>query len=149
MMSSKLYNSPFEMSLHILLILSECSRPITIDRIIACDFMTVYSTAFGLSDIPLNGENGFAFSEYATRRSVTQQAIKELVLDELIVATRSGKGLLYSISKSGQKACAILHSEYADSFRYLCKLPLKKYSRIDDVKLVKVINDAAAKSLRR
>lgn len=36
---------------------------ITLDRIAAYDFITIYCEDFGVADRSLNGENGFAFSE--------------------------------------------------------------------------------------
>lgn len=149
MMTNKLFNSPFEMSLRILLLLDECKTPVSIDRIVAYDFMTVYSKSFGLSDVSLNGENGFAFSEFASRRRLVQTAVKELVIDRLITVTQGIQGMKYSLSESGRASSETLQSEYATSYRSLCKLTRRKYTRYDDIKLTGIISDMATKSLRR
>lgn len=148
-MSNKLFNSPFEISLHIMLLLDECKKPVSIDRIVTYDFMTVYSKTFNLSDVSLNGENGFAFSEFASRRDLVQQALKGLVIDRLITVTQSMYGMEYSISSSGKAASEAMQSEYAVAYRSLCKLTRKKYARYNDVELMNFINTAAIKSLRR
>lgn len=149
MMSNKLFNSSFEISLRILLLLNEITKPVSIDRIIAYDFITIYSKFFGLSDASLNGENKFAFSEFAASRKVTQKAIKEMVVNRLVIVSRSAYGMDYSISGIGKRASETLQSEYAASYRALCKKTHEKYASYSDLQLVWMINNTATKSLRR
>ena len=65
----KLFNTPFEVSLRILLILYAV-KPLsmTIDRISAYDLMSVYGQDFGISEQNLHGENQFSFSEFSAKR---------------------------------------------------------------------------------
>ena len=69
------FNSTFEVSLRILLLLSESGDAgLSIDRIAAYDFITIYSRYFDLSDRVLHGENEFGYSEIASRRNKAQTA---------------------------------------------------------------------------
>lgn len=62
---SKLYNTPFEASLRILLIL-ETSRnqSFSADMLAAIDFISIYGREFGISDENLHGDNNYKFSEF-------------------------------------------------------------------------------------
>lgn len=148
-MSNRLFNTPFEISLHVVLLLDVVNTAITHDRITAYDFIAVYCEDFGIADRSLNGENGFAFSELSARRNLTKAAIKDLVIDGLVVATDGEAGILYSISESGRKMSEGFQSEYAGRYKELIRLVVKKYKDSSDVQLLKVINRQSTEFLRR
>ena len=63
-MGNKLFNTPFELSLHAVMLLDVSGAKLTIDRITAYDFIAIYCEDFGVADRSLNGENGFASVSY-------------------------------------------------------------------------------------
>lgn len=148
-MSNKLFNTPFELSLHVVLLLDVADTGLTLDRIAAYDFIAIYCEDFGVADRSLNGENGFAFSELSARRNLTKTAIKDLVVDGLVVATDDETGILYSISESGRKMSEGFQSEYAERYKELMRLVVEKYGNYSDVQLFNEINRQSTKSLRR
>ena len=148
-MSNKLFNTPFELSLHVVLLLDVADTGLTLDRIAAYDFIAIYCEDFGVADRSLNGENGFAFSELSARRNLTKTAIKDLVVDGLVVATDDETGILYSVSESGRKIGEGLQSEYAERYKELMRLVVEKYGNYSDVQLFNEINKQSTKSLRR
>ena len=74
----RLFNSTFENSLRLLILLDEYDMPQTLDMLYAVDFMTIYSEPFGLSEQNLNGDNDLKFSEFASQRDLVKEALKEL-----------------------------------------------------------------------
>ncbi len=148
-MSNKLFNTPFELSLHVVLLLDVADTGLTLDRIAAYDFIAIYCEDFGVADRSLNGENGFAFSELSARRNLTKTAIKDLVVDGLVVATDDETGILYSVSDSGKKMSEGFQSEYAERYKELMRLVVEKYGNYSDVQLFNEINRQSTKSLRR
>ena len=148
-MSNKLFNTPFELSLHVVLLLNVADTGLTLDRIAAYDFIAIYCEDFGVADRSLNGENGFAFSELSARRNLTKTAIKDLVVDGLVVATDDETGLLYSASDSRRKMSESFQSEYAERYKELMRLVVEKYGTYSDVQLFTEINRQSTKSLRR
>ncbi len=148
-MSNRLFNTPFEISLHVVLLLDIVSAAITHDRITAYDFIAVYCEDFGIADRSLNGENGFAFSELSARRNLTKAAIKDLVVDGLVVAVDGEGGILYSISENGRKMSEGFQSEYASRYKELIRLVVERYKDSSDVQLLNAINKQSTKSLRR
>ena len=148
-MINKLFNTPFELSLHVVLLLDVADTGLTFDRIAAYDFIAIYCEDFGVADRSLNGENGFAFSELSARRNVTKTAIKDLVVDGLVIATDDETGILYSASDSGRKMSEGFQSEYAERYKELMRLVVEKYGNYSDVQLFNEINRQSTKSLRR
>ena len=147
---AKLFNSSFELSLRIMLLLSESGvAGMTIDRILAYDFIAIYSRFFGLSETSLHGNNDFGFSEFATRRNLIQNALKSLVLGGMVYVLRKDDGFHYSINKNGKAFCSKLTVEYATAYSILAKKVMEKYDSMNEVELLSVINKESTKALRR
>lgn len=146
----KLFNSTFEVSLRALLLLSVTDgENMTLDRIAAYDFIAIYSRYFGLADTNLHGDNDYGFSELSTRRAVLQEALKTLVLDGLVKATRRSEGFCYEIGETGRKFCRGQKTKYANTYRQLVKTTHKKYETISEVELMTVISRKSTEALRR
>ena len=147
---NKLFNTPFETGLRAMLILAATkSRGMTIDRITAYDFMTLYGSDFGVSDHNLHGINHFSFSELTTKRAVCSDGVKSFVLDGLISVKRGKSGFSYSLTPSGRKYVDKLESDYKTQYIATATDVHKKYARQTDTTLMKIINDTAIKALRR
>ena len=66
---TKLFNTPFEVSMRILLaLLIAPKKQMSLDMITAIDFLTIYSSDFDISDYNLHGENIFSFSEFTKKK---------------------------------------------------------------------------------
>ena len=148
-MNRELFNTPFELSLHVVLLLGTIKQALSVERIVAYDFIAVYPHMFNVSDENLNGENEFTFSELTTRRNLIKTAVKSLVLDRLILATDTNEGTLYDISESGQQLYQSLTSEYAVKYKKIINLVQQKYEAVDDIHLQAAINMCAMNDLRR
>lgn len=116
---TKLFNSTFEVSLRVLLILSQpVDINMTIDRLVEYDFISLYSRYFDLTETNLHGDNEYGFSELSARRIVMQAALKDLVLDGLVKATRRRDGFCYEITETGTafaKSKRLVMQEHIDS----------------------------------
>lgn len=147
---SKVFNSVFEVSLRLLILLSENeNKEMTLDRIAAFDYMAIYGSSFGVADTDLHGENEFGMCEFPTRRSSAQAALKELVLQGLIKVRKTQNGFEYCISDTGIKLCAGLKSDYAAEYRKRIASLAVTYKGKTDVELLGVLTRTSAKSLRR
>ena len=147
---TKLYNSTFEVSLRALLLLSQTTdMNVTIDRLVAYDFISLYSRHFDLADTNLHGDNEYSFSELSTRRAVMQTALKELVLDGLVKATRRKDGFCYEITDTGTAFCKKQTTDYANTYRQLAKATHKKFIKMTEVEIMAVISQKATQALRR
>ena len=146
----KLFNSTFEVSLRLMLLLSVTGDvPMTVDRIAAYDVMTIYSRDFGLSEEVLHGDNEFGLSEFASRRNKTQIALRDLVLNGSVKALTSDKGCFYQITPAGKGVAENMVTQYATDYKRLAKITAARYRSMKDEDIMAVINTTSEESLRR
>lgn len=138
-----IFNSLFEISLRILMILYVTQDRMSMDRIVAMDFIAVYGKDFGVSKNNLHGENNYRFSEYAARRHIMSQAIKELVIRNYIVPHVNKKGFCYSISDVGKLFCESLNDEYANVYKSNLESANTLFLNYSDRKIMQCINQYA------
>ena len=140
---NKLFNTTFEISLRVMLVLNASLEQLSIGKITAFDFIANYGIDFSVSESNLHGNNRMRFSEYATRREIVGQAIKSLVLLGY-VAPRYGKdGFSYSLTYEGKLFCQELNDEYATKYSTVMNKVLSQYANNSEVELVNKINHRA------
>jgi len=145
----RLFNSTFENSLRLLLLLNEYDMPQTLDMLYAVDFMAVYSESFGLSDRNLNGDNDLKFSEFVSQRELVQDALRELVLDGTAEAVGYKNGLSYIITPEGEDFCDSLDSDYAREYRHNAKAVIKATDGKSERSLIAAIYSLSGKSFHQ
>jgi len=144
------FNTSFEISLRILLMLSvDDKRTMTADMIAAVDFIAVYGRSFGVADENLNGDNFFNFSEFAARRELVQKAIKLLVLDGLTTVSKRRDGFRYGISESGKTYRARLDNDYADEYCASARSTKELIGSKSERDVLALINRLSIASLQR
>lgn len=144
---SDIFNSLFEVSLRMLIILDTVQSRLSIDRITALDFIAIYGKDFGVSEYNLHGDNDYRFGEYPSRRKMISQAIKELALRGYIMPHCNKSGFNYSISKNGMMFCKSLNDKYAEDFTDIVKKVNLQYLEYSDRKLARLINEYAVTRL--
>ena len=111
--------------------------------------MVSYGATFGVSKSDLNGDNQYKFSEFASRREIVRQALKQLVLDGLVWPDNSAAGILYSITDAGREYGATLDSEYAEEYRSTARRIVEMVSDVSERSIIEKINKMSAESLRK
>ena len=140
---NEIFNTPFEASLRILIILNVIHTRLSVDRITAMDFISTYGKDFGVSEYNLHGDNNFRFSEYASKRKIISEAIKSLVLRGYINPHCNKRGFNYSISNSGIAFCESLNDDYAEELTRIVKSVNDFYHSYSDRNLTNCINEYA------
>ena len=145
----RLFNSTFENSLRLLILLDEYDMPQTLDMLYAVDFMTIYSKPFGLSEQNLNGDNDLKFSEFVSQRDLVKEALKELVLNGNAEAVSYKDGLSYIITSEGEDYSGALTSEYAREYRKAAKSVINATKGKSERSLIAEIFKLGGKSYRQ
>lgn len=146
----KLFNTPFEVSLRILLILYVVKpRSITIDRIAAYDLIAVYGRDFGMAEQNLHGENPFSFSELPAKRKQLNGALRSLVLDDFISVAPSPEGFLFGLNERGSGFARSMQSLYAAAYRETVKKTHRMLGKTSDASLLSKITNQAIDALKR
>jgi hypothetical protein len=138
-----IYNTAFEASLRVLIILSVSSIDLSADKIVAIDFTTTYGKDFGISDFNLHGDGIFRYAEIPARRDLISHAIKGLVTKGLITPNCLLSGFTYTITPMGSKFVKSLKSNYSKAYKKLCERSIKFYESKDDKQSLDVLNNYA------
>lgn len=138
-----IFNTAFEVSLRILITLNVTQDRLSIDRLSALDFISIYGKDFGVSEYNLHGDNNYRFSEYALKREIISESLKNLVLIGYILPHCNKSGFTYSISESGILFCQSLNDGYAENYAATAKKAHNIFASYSDRKLIYTINDYA------
>lgn len=145
---NNILGSQFEASLRILLLLEAAqNETLTTGAITALDYITVYSHDFGFSESNLHGENKYRFGEFSSRRQTIMTAIKELVLDGLVLVICSSSGFHYKLSNDGLDFAESLNTEYANAYYEIAMHVIARFGN-SEYALGKMINQKSIASNR-
>lgn len=141
-MKNTLFNSPHELSYRVLLLLNaHGNSKVSVDRLAALDFISVYGIDFNISEENLHGINRFRFSEYAGRRRGINDSIKLLVVLGYVQFHPLKKGFLYSITQKGKRLCQMLNDDYATQYTKNAINAILFSKEYSDRDLTQTIND--------
>ena len=134
-----LFNSPFEVSLRILLLLSTNNNNcFTMEKILYLDFITCYCEDYGLEHPNLHGINNYKLSEIANRRKLVHEAIKGLVVKGLITPIVK-KGYSFNITSEGENYINSLTSSYSKEYKAIAIDAINKYGKESDENILSLI----------
>jgi len=118
---SSVFNSPFEVSIRVLLVLMADDAPKSIDMIAAMDFISAYGKTFKISGTNLHGENYYMFGELTARRTIVKKAIRALLQNDMIDVYEKEDGFYFKANDSGEDYCSSLTSDYAREYAKTAK----------------------------
>lgn len=137
---TNIFNSTFENSLRIVILLSNCSIEIRQERIVYLDFITCYSYDFGFSE-NINGNNSSKKAEITLRRAKIKKALHELVVDGFIKPIDNESGHYFMITLEGKQFSEQLSSNYANKYRIISRSVITQFSDKTDKGLLDLILD--------
>lgn len=146
-MKTKLFNSRFEIGLRVLLILGE-QKLLSVDQLLAFDFITTYASSFNLEKDNLHGDSAFNYSEIANRRQMINKGISLLRMYSLVDLNCSNQnGYEYSLTDLGNKIEKQLDDQYAIRYRKILSKVINKYYGFSSKELMHLINSNLMKEL--
>lgn len=113
---TQIYNTQLEISMRVLLLLNSTKEPLNIDRMVYIDIFSLYSKQYGYGDENLHGENPESSNEFTVRRSIMDNAIKDLLSKNLIRVDYSPVGYRFAITSEGTNICRSLDNDYANKY---------------------------------
>jgi len=147
---NRLFNTSFENGLRVLLILNTLSpKTVTVDRITAYDFMSIYGADFGITNTNLHGINSFNFCELPAKRAIISAGIKEMALNGMIQINNTKNGFAYAINETGKGFVKSIDDSYSEEYVAIIQKLDRVYSTKTDIEITTIINKTAVKALRR
>ena len=127
-MRNKIFNTPFENMLRILLLTETVNKPMNIDRMAALDFICIFGKKCRVLDKNLHGDNEFGFSEFTTKRERITEAAKLAVKNNFLMVENTKDGFAYSINAHGKQVNKGLQSPYARAYVIGAKIVNSRFS---------------------
>ncbi|MCC3867948.1 ABC-three component system middle component 2 [Terrisporobacter mayombei] len=145
-----IFNSTFESSLRVLLILNEYDNNfLTSDMIANIDFICIYGETFKISENNLQGDNNFKFSQLPKIRKQVDQGLRTLICKRLAIIKFSDKGFTYKITEKGIEYCHTFTSDYANKFRELACKSQKFVTNKSDRDVLNMIRECCISSFSK
>jgi len=142
-MRNKVFNTPFENMLRILLLADTVNKPMNVDRLTALDFICIFGKKCRVLDKNLHGDNKFGFSEFASKRGKITEATKLAVKNDFLQVENTSEGFVYYINDRGKKIVKELQSPYARSYVIGAKIISSRFAIYSDEEILKYISDRA------
>lgn len=145
---NSIFNSPAEISMRLLIILSITNKGKDIDTLTAIDFISTYSKDFKINGYNLHGDNNHNFSGLASRRSLIQKSLSLLLEKHYIKAIDSKNGIEYVIIEQQKKVCEKLNSTYSKKYKEIVKEVLFKLKNKSSKKIINELNYHITNSIK-
>lgn len=145
-MRNKIFNTPFENMLRILLLTETVNKPMNIDRMAALDFICIFGKKCRVLDKNLHGDNEFGFSEFTTKRERITEAAKLAVKNNFLMVENTKDGFAYSINARGKQVNKGLQSPYARAYVIGAKIVNSRFSAYSDEEILEYISDLSTKA---
>ena len=145
-MRNKIFNTPFENMLRILLLTETVNKPMNIDRMAALDFICIFGKKCRVLDKNLHGDNEFGFSEFTTKRERITEAAKLAVKNNFLMVENTKDGFAYSINARGKQVNKGLQSPYARAYVIGAKIVNSRFSTYSDEEILEYISDLSTKA---
>ena len=145
-MRNKIFNTPFENMLRILLLTETVNKPMNIDRMAALDFICIFGKKCRVLDKNLHGDNEFDFSEFTKKRERITEAAKLAVKNNFLMVENTKDGFAYSINARGKQVNKGLQSPYARAYVIGAKIVNSRFSAYSDEEILEYISDLSTKA---
>ena len=114
---NSVFNTAFESSLRLVLLMSCIDSPVEFERITALDTITIYGFSSEYADYDLHANANRRTDEYGARRYSDRNALRRLVLSGYANIDTTDDNINYIITEKGKELAESLHSDYADKYR--------------------------------
>ena len=143
---SELFNTPFEMSLRISLLLSSAPDMLfSLDRLLCLDFIVCYASEFGFPYDNLQGDNDYKYGEMVGRRILIQEALKDIVIRGLVNVSIKD-GYVFSATDVLLDYSKNMESDYAEEYREIAEEVTSAYISESDNSLLQMIQNESLRS---
>lgn len=102
-MSSSVFNSIYETSMRLILLLFTFDTPLSSEELFVFDFVATYGKEFGLTDVSLNGDSEFTLSKATLRRKRVMESISYLVRNGYITLIAEENETKYELTERGNE----------------------------------------------
>lgn len=124
-MSSSVFNSVYETSMRLVLLLFAFDAPLSSEELFVFDFVATYGKEFGLTDVSLNGDSEFTLSKATLRRKRVMETISYLVRNGYVTPVIAKSETKFELTDKGNEFYKKI-SQLGYSEKYILTVELGK-----------------------
>lgn len=124
-MSSSVFNSIYETSMRLVLLLFAFDAPLSSEELFVFDFVATYGKEFGLTDVSLNGDSEFTLSKATLRRKRVMETISYLVRNGYVTPVIAKSETKFELTDKGNEFYKKI-SQLGYSEKYILTVELGK-----------------------
>ena len=119
----------------------------TLERIVAYDFISIYPSSFGLKGENIHGDNALKFSEFSARHEMMKKAMGILLSKSFVDFTITSDGYKYCITDKGITFAEQMQNSYTRKVRLNVINVEDAYHDSDDISISKTIIEKAIEAV--
>jgi len=135
-MDTRIFNTPFEVSMRVLILLDTFSSGLDEEKILYLDFFTIYEKNYKFGESNINGDSSFMIDVFTAQRKLINSSIKKLVLERFIDVNNTKEGFIFRINSFGSSLCSKMESDYSQAYKNSAKL-IKEKTKNMSIKEIK------------
>lgn len=124
-MSSSVFNSVYETSMRLVLLLNTFDCQLSSEELFVFDFIATYGKEFNLTDVSLNGDSEFTLSKATLRRKRVMEAVSYLVRNGYVTPVIAKSETKFELTDKGNEFYKKI-SQLGYSEKYILTVELGK-----------------------
>lgn len=145
MKNIKLYNTPYEVGVRILILLDECKSTLDLQRIVIYDYLILHYGDVDKNYESLHPSNPFHATELVIKRELVKEGLNLICKKGLIDIEYSSEGFYYHINSMGEGLLEYFESKYFNQMKCFAKVVNKRFDKMVKEELNIYINDNIGK----
>jgi len=139
--NTRLFNTPLELSLRTLFILSRFHpRELSLESIIYLDYFAIHSGDIKQGPRSLHPKYPFRSSELVVKREILQKSITLLLSRELLEVKFTSKGIYYASTSIGVHFISHFESKYSKELDAVCHWLYEAFNNLTEEDMAQIVN---------
>jgi hypothetical protein len=143
--ADRLFNTPLEIGLRCLIILSESKAPCDLHRLKIYDYFLLHSEDVESGPDSLHPPSPFRTSELLVRHSLIENGVRLLMAKGLVSPVFGEQGIRYQATDLASPFLSYFDSKYATRARRIAQWVASTFGTVDDATLQNFVNENAGK----
>jgi hypothetical protein len=138
--TSRLFNSPLEIGLRTLFVLSEVGKPCDLQRLIIYDYFLLHSSDVSEDQISLHPPSPYRSSELLIKRPIIEKGLTLMMSKGLVAYAFSEGGIQFVRTEYASRFLEYFSSPYSKRVRELAMWVRINFQEIETTTLQKMVN---------
>lgn len=135
MESIKIYNTPYEIGIRVLVLLDKSEKPLDLQRLIIYDYLVLHYGDIDNRYQSLHPDNPFHATELFIRRDMIINSIKLICRKGLVDIKLLNTGIYYKSNELGHNFLSYFESGYFNKLKDNATLVIDKFEKYSDTNL--------------